>query len=278
MLILTVESFASTALGMAVGSLAPSVEAAIAIAPSVMVIFIVFGGLYVVNTPSYLQWVPSVSLIRWAYEALCINEFSNLKLKPDAKLGPRSYATGEQVLEGMGIKSTLRGALLAQSTIIVANWLFTYLSLLRQKPDFEKIQSSIKSPGDDNGGGSTGGVATSTSPSTSAGSTGSSSGSSKQQSKEKSGSGSVTIRAAAATGGKSDDNTNNSSSSSDGVTSRHVGGTTRSSPLTGATATRSKAAATALPLAHRGGFFSGCSVGPGLGSGMGFGQGPGKLF
>lgn len=105
-LVLTVESFASTALGMAVGSLAPSVEAAIAIAPSVMVIFIVFGGqvphthftthvppvpltdqalslrLYVVNTPAYLSWVPSVSLIRWAYEALCINEFTGLELVP----------------------------------------------------------------------------------------------------------------------------------------------------------------------------------------------------
>jgi len=50
-LVLTVESFASTALGMAVGSLAPSVEAAIAIAPSVMVIFIVFGGQVAIYTP-----------------------------------------------------------------------------------------------------------------------------------------------------------------------------------------------------------------------------------
>ena len=45
---------------MAVGSLAPSVESAIAIAPAVMVIFIVFGGLYVVHTPTYLEWVPKV--------------------------------------------------------------------------------------------------------------------------------------------------------------------------------------------------------------------------
>jgi hypothetical protein len=46
---------------MAIGSLAPSVESAIAISPALMVIFIVFGGLYVVNTPSYLKWVPNVS-------------------------------------------------------------------------------------------------------------------------------------------------------------------------------------------------------------------------
>lgn len=58
--ILVVESMAATALGMSVGSLVPTVESGIAVAPSVMVIFIVFGGLYVVNTPNYLSWVPKV--------------------------------------------------------------------------------------------------------------------------------------------------------------------------------------------------------------------------
>ena len=268
MLILTVESFASTALGMAVGSLAPSVEAAIAIAPSVMVIFIVFGGLYVVNTPSYLQWVPSVSLIRWAYEALCINEFTDLKLKPDAKFGPRSYATGEQVLEGMGIKSTLRGALLAQTSIIVANWMFTYFSLLRQKPDFERIQSSIKQPGEEeNGGGSTGGVVHSTGSSQSSHRVVSESSSKQTTSRDKAGSGSglggstgekvtLTTRAAtatttvAATKGKGEDITTHSRSSSS------------SAKTTAKTAT-----ATALPFTHRGGFFTNFGGSTGSGSG-----------
>ena len=42
--ILTLESFTSASLGLAVGSVAPSTEAAVAIGPAVMVIFIVFGG------------------------------------------------------------------------------------------------------------------------------------------------------------------------------------------------------------------------------------------
>ena len=42
--ILTLESFASTSLGLAVGSFAPSTDAALAIGPGVMVLFIVFGG------------------------------------------------------------------------------------------------------------------------------------------------------------------------------------------------------------------------------------------
>ena len=52
------------------GALVPSVEAGVAIAPAIMVIFIVFGGLYVVNTPSYLSWVPQVRLILTYYCSL----------------------------------------------------------------------------------------------------------------------------------------------------------------------------------------------------------------
>jgi len=43
--ILIVESYASAGLGMAVGSLVPSVDAGLAVAPAVMVIFITFGGM-----------------------------------------------------------------------------------------------------------------------------------------------------------------------------------------------------------------------------------------
>lgn len=60
--VLIMEAVASTSLGMSVGALVPTAEAGIAVSPAVMVIFIVFGGLYVVNTPSYLKWVPNVSV------------------------------------------------------------------------------------------------------------------------------------------------------------------------------------------------------------------------
>ena len=42
--ILTLESFTSSSIGLAVGSVAPSPDAAQAIGPAVMVVFIVFGG------------------------------------------------------------------------------------------------------------------------------------------------------------------------------------------------------------------------------------------
>jgi hypothetical protein len=88
------------ALNSTSGSLVPTVESGIAVAPAIMVIFIVFGGLYVVNTPSYLAWVPNCSLIRWAFEALCINEFTGLELTRPAAAGaggPPAVQMGEEV-------------------------------------------------------------------------------------------------------------------------------------------------------------------------------------
>ena len=140
--ILVVESIASTAFGLLIGSVAPTVDSAVAIAPSLMVVFIVFGGLYVVNTPKYLSWVPQMSLIRWAYEALCVNEFDGLVLKSKANTGPMSVTSGSQVLASMGMaNSSVKKALMAQGIIILINYALTYISLLLQKPVSETIRN-----------------------------------------------------------------------------------------------------------------------------------------
>lgn len=65
--IVTTESFAASAMGLTVGAMAPTTEAALALGPSLMTVFIVFGGYYVnaENTPIIFRWIPRVSLIRW---------------------------------------------------------------------------------------------------------------------------------------------------------------------------------------------------------------------
>ena len=95
--ILSIESFTSSALGLTVGSFAPSTEAAAAIGPAVMVVFIVFGGYYVnaENVPSVLRWLPRTSLIKQAFEALCVNEFRGTSFEADAK--GSGMRTGEAV-------------------------------------------------------------------------------------------------------------------------------------------------------------------------------------
>jgi ABC-type multidrug transport system permease subunit len=65
--IVTAESFAASAMGLTVGAMVPTTEAAMAVGPSLMTVFIVFGGYYVNadNTPIIFRWIPNVSLIRW---------------------------------------------------------------------------------------------------------------------------------------------------------------------------------------------------------------------
>jgi len=123
------------------------VDSAIAVAPSVMVIFIVFGGLYIVNVPKWLSFVPKISLIKNAYEALCVNEFEGLVFIPEAKFGPKSASQGSQILESLGYSSSsVAKALRMQGAIIAFNYLATLLSLLLQKPKFEKIRPYPSAP------------------------------------------------------------------------------------------------------------------------------------
>lgn len=65
--IVTVESFAASAMGLTVWAMVPTTEAAMAVGPSLMTVFIVFGGYFVnpENTPIIFHWIPRVSLIRW---------------------------------------------------------------------------------------------------------------------------------------------------------------------------------------------------------------------
>lgn len=93
--------------------------------------------------------MPKTSLIRWAYEALAVNELEGLALIPEAPTGPRSMTSGDQALESMGIRSSIRQAMLAQAAIIAANYLLTFASLVCQRPAFEKLEP----PEDDEGGG-----------------------------------------------------------------------------------------------------------------------------
>uniref|UniRef100_A0A1D1ZJP5 ABC transporter G family member 7 n=1 Tax=Anthurium amnicola TaxID=1678845 RepID=A0A1D1ZJP5_9ARAE len=95
--IVTAESFAASAMGLTVGAMVPTTEAAMALGPSLMTVFIVFGGYYVnaENTPLIFRWIPRVSLIRWAFQGLCINEFCGLQFEHQHSF---DIQTGEQTL------------------------------------------------------------------------------------------------------------------------------------------------------------------------------------
>lgn len=139
--ILTLEAFSAQAMGLAIGAVAPSTDAALAMGPAIMLIFIVFGGLYVTpeNVPLPLKWLPNVSLIKSAYQALCINEFDGLSFEVE---GPGALADGEQVLSrlGFGGEGALRSCLAMQGRILLLEYWLTHRILKAKKPTYQQLE------------------------------------------------------------------------------------------------------------------------------------------
>ncbi|XP_068641030.1 ABC transporter G family member 7 [Aristolochia californica] len=138
--IVTVESFAASAMGLTVGAMAPTIEAAMALGPSLMTVFLVFGGYYVnaENTPVIFRWIPRVSLIRWAFQGLCINEFSGLEFEKQQSF---DIETGEQVLDRLSFGGSRIGeTLLAQGRILLFWYGTTYLLLKTNKPKYVQLE------------------------------------------------------------------------------------------------------------------------------------------
>ena len=149
---LTLESFSSTALGLAVGAAAPTADAALALGPAVMVVFIVFGGVYVnaASVPRVLRWVPRASLIKHAFEGLAVGEFDGMAFDPTPAGGggppaskhggggsrggaPGDLLDGRSVLTRLGYgDSTVASALRSQARVLAFN-AWTALALLRAR-------------------------------------------------------------------------------------------------------------------------------------------------
>ncbi|KAE9618703.1 putative sulfate-transporting ATPase [Lupinus albus] len=138
--IVTVESFAASAMGLTVGAMVPTTEAAMAVGPSLMTVFIVFGGYYAnpENTPIIFRWIPSVSLIRWAFQGLCVNEFKGLQFDHQH---PFDIQTGEQALERISFGgSRIRDTLVAQNRILLFWYCATFLLLEKNKPKYQQFE------------------------------------------------------------------------------------------------------------------------------------------
>ena len=143
--ILVAESFAAQALGLTVGAVAPSTSAALAIGPAVMLVSIVFGGLFVnvEGVPKPLRWIPRTSLIKHAFEGACINELTGLEFDcgVDRTGRPRSK-TGEEVLADLGAgNDTVRDTLINQGRVILGWWWASYRLLVKAKPKYVALKA-----------------------------------------------------------------------------------------------------------------------------------------
>jgi hypothetical protein len=134
-----VESLSSTAMGMAIGAVAPSTEAALVLGPAIMLVFIVFGGLYTNpdDMPKWLKWLPNTSGIKTGYDALCKNEFQGLELDTEGRA--HCFRNGDEVLEARGFKGSVGNSILQQGRIAMFHWWLTFCILKAKKPVFQEL-------------------------------------------------------------------------------------------------------------------------------------------
>lgn len=137
--IITLESFASASYGLVIGALVPNTEIAVALGPATFVIQIVFGGLYVTdkNVPKWASWIPRVSMVKHAFEALCVNELRGLKFEAEK---PSDVTDGQQVLERLTWgDSTVSKSMQSLARIAAFNYLAAYTILHLKKPRFQQM-------------------------------------------------------------------------------------------------------------------------------------------
>ena len=75
--VLELMNLVGTALGLFISALAPNVTVAGILAPLIIVLFMLGGGFYqnLDKLPVFISWLQYISFIRYAFEALTINEF-----------------------------------------------------------------------------------------------------------------------------------------------------------------------------------------------------------
>ena len=96
-LLTVIVAIAAVGLGFLIGAMAPNIQAAQAMTPLFMILMILFGGFYI-NAGSisvWIAWMENLSIIKWCFEAYCINEYKGLEFCDD-EFGCQS---GEEVLE-----------------------------------------------------------------------------------------------------------------------------------------------------------------------------------
>jgi ABC-type multidrug transport system ATPase subunit len=133
-------SVCSVALGMLVSAVMPTFEAAIGVGPLIVVVMILFAGFYIdINSlPEVANLVPYISILRWSFQALAINEYQGISF--ECEVGKKCLATGEQVLDSLGFEGK------SVSYPISAVWLVclfltfsAYLILLRSKAEYSPL-------------------------------------------------------------------------------------------------------------------------------------------
>jgi len=95
-------------LGYFMSCIAPNIDIALAIAPVLIIPFMIFGGFYLNSgtVPVWLAWLQYLSWFYYGYEALLINQWSDMEIScaHEASNHTTCLTTGEQVLETLAFE------------------------------------------------------------------------------------------------------------------------------------------------------------------------------
>eukprot|EP00164_Ancoracysta_twista_P004741 GFYU01006420.1.p1 GENE.GFYU01006420.1~~GFYU01006420.1.p1 ORF type:complete len:698 (-),score=217.27 GFYU01006420.1:165-2198(-) len=144
--IVMLDFWCSIGLGILIGSMVPSVELASALGPVLMIIFLLFGGFYINkdSIPIGAQWVAELSFIKYAFEALMVNEMTGVTFTC-ADNTKNCVATGEEVLKNFGLEDVeLWQSFTGLVVFVVAIHILGYIAFRFNTPKFAELEAIDK--------------------------------------------------------------------------------------------------------------------------------------
>jgi len=135
----SLHSIASQSAGLLIGSVSPSSDVSLALFPPIIVLSIIFDGKNIAaeSVPKALKFLPKIGLIRWAYEGMCVNEFTGLSLENDGPFRGPVLKTGEDALMRFGLEeASVERSVSNLLTLTSVSWLLSFLGLSATKDKF----------------------------------------------------------------------------------------------------------------------------------------------
>lgn len=130
--IVILQGLTAVSLGYAISTTFPTIEAAQAVGPLIIIICILFGGFYisVESLPIVADLIPWISFVRWSFQSLMTNEYRGLTLTcTDSAVACKT--TGEAVLESLHFDGhTTAYSVFGLGMCCVGFLVYTYISLL----------------------------------------------------------------------------------------------------------------------------------------------------
>lgn len=143
--IITLESIAAVALGMAISSVSSSAEVAAVLANPISVVMLISGGFYISiqSLPAAARWVADLSLMKWSFQALVVNEFEDTMLIC-TKRDRNCFATGAEAIADIGFAGSTVGDGAAGLVVLTIALNFIAYAIMRyNKPRYQALVSPM---------------------------------------------------------------------------------------------------------------------------------------